>query len=83
MLSDKEREAVCSQVARLLRKEREKRGLSLGAVAVKSGLSRQMVSYVEQEKRNPTLDTLLRITGVLEIDLAELINQARRAGPKA
>jgi transcriptional regulator with XRE-family HTH domain len=37
-----------------------------------------MVSYVERGMRNPTLDTLLRITGVLEVELEEVIKQARR-----
>ena len=56
-----------------------KRGLSLNALAQKSGLSRQMVSYVEQELRNPSLDTLLRISEVLEIHLDEILGRARAA----
>jgi transcriptional regulator with XRE-family HTH domain len=32
--------------------------------------------------RNPTLDTLLRIAAALEIDLAEIIDQAIRSAAK-
>jgi len=71
-------EAISSQVACLLKAEREKRGLSLNVLAQKAGLSRQTVSYVEQEVQNPTLDTLLRITSVLGIDLEKIIAKARK-----
>ena len=72
-------EAVCSQVARLLREERAKGGLSLNLVAQKAGLSRQTVSFIEQEQRIPTLDTLLRITLALDIDLEKIIAKARKS----
>jgi transcriptional regulator with XRE-family HTH domain len=71
-------DAISSQVARLLKEERQKRGLSLNVLAQRAGLSRQTVSYVEQEVQNPTLDTLLRITSVLEVDLEKIISQARK-----
>jgi hypothetical protein len=37
---------------------------------------------VEQEVQNPTLDTLLRITSVLEIDLEKIIAKARKAAAR-
>jgi DNA-binding XRE family transcriptional regulator len=75
-------DAISSQVACLLKVEREKRGLSLNVLAQKAGLSRQTVSYVEQQVQNPTLDTLLRITSVLEVDLEKIIAKARKAALK-
>jgi transcriptional regulator with XRE-family HTH domain len=72
-------EAICSQVAHLLKEERVKGGLSLSLVAQKAGLSRQTVSFVEQELRIPTLDTLLRITMAMGIDLEEIIAKARKS----
>jgi transcriptional regulator with XRE-family HTH domain len=74
--SDKSQQAVCNRVARILRREREKRGLSMNQVAERAGLSQQMVSYVERGMRNPTLETLLRMAAALEIDFAEMIRQA-------
>jgi transcriptional regulator with XRE-family HTH domain len=75
--SNATREKICSNVARLLREERERQNLSLNALASKASVSRQMVSYIEQEERNPSLDTLLRITDALDIQLDELLNRAR------
>lgn len=45
-------------------------------LAGESGLSQQMISYVERGLRNPTLDTLLRIAAVLKVDLWELLKEA-------
>lgn len=77
MPSSVPRENICSNVARLLREDRQRKNLSLNAVAAKAGVSRQIVSYIEQEERNPSLDTLLRITDALGIHLDDLISQAR------
>jgi transcriptional regulator with XRE-family HTH domain len=76
VLNGKKRTAICSEVAGILKAEREKRRLSMTAVAAQAGLSQQMVSYVERGIRNPTLETLLRITGALDINLAEVISRA-------
>ena len=79
VLTNKSYEAICSQVASLLKEEREKRGLSLNLLSEKAGLSRQTVSFIEQELRTPTLDTLLRITTALQVDLEQIIARARKA----
>src|SRR6267142_873104 len=42
-------DAISSHVARILKEEREKQGISLNLLSQKAGLSRQTVSYVEQE----------------------------------
>jgi transcriptional regulator with XRE-family HTH domain len=75
-------EKVCSQVARILREEREKRKLSMTGLAERAGLSRTMIRFVEREVRNPTLETLLRITNALEIDLGKVIKKAQAAARK-
>jgi DNA-binding phage protein len=80
--SNKSQQAVCSRVARILRQEREKQGLSMNLVAERAGLSQQMVSYVEREMRNPTLETLLRIAAAMEIDLAKVLQTAQKAASK-
>lgn len=66
-------------MALLLREKRVAQELSLNELAKRAGISRQMVSYVEQQKRNPSLDVLLRITEVLDMKLEDLIKDARRA----
>ena len=79
MTNNRRRESIAAEVAKLLRKEREHRNLSMTTVAEKAGLSQQMVSYVEREMRSPTLDTLLRIADALEIDLGDVLQRAQRA----
>jgi len=48
----------------------------MNLVAERAGLSQQMVSYVEREMRNPTLETLLRIAAAIGVDLGKVISQA-------
>lgn len=82
MSKDRFREAVISRVIHRLREEREKRGLSMNVLAQRSGLSQSMISLVERDQRNPTLDTLLRIGEVLEVDLGKIITAARKAASR-
>ena len=76
MLNGKKRMTICSEVAKLLKAQREKRRLSMTELAAKAGLSQQMVSYVERGIRNPTLETLLRITEALDVPLGKMITKA-------
>ena len=55
----------------------------MSAVAQKAGLSQQMVSYVERELRNPTLDALLRITEALGVDLTDVLRKAEQLAAKS
>lgn len=82
MPTDKSTEAISSQVAFVLKAERLKRELSLKVLAKKSGISRQTISYVEQEVQSPSLDTLLRITSALGVDLAKIIARAQKRALK-
>lgn len=76
------REAVCTDVVRFLRDERKRQGTSMEVLAQKAGLSQSMISLVERDLRNPTLDTLLRMSEVLNVDLGEVISRSRRASLK-
>ncbi|MCF7763185.1 MAG: helix-turn-helix transcriptional regulator [Verrucomicrobia bacterium] len=71
------RKALITEVIRQLRIEREKQKLSMSAVAQRSGLSQSMISLVENNHRSPTLDTLLRIAEVLEVDLGQMISKSK------
>jgi transcriptional regulator with XRE-family HTH domain len=82
MATDKTRRAICAAVAHILQEERNKRGLSLTAVATGAGLSRQMISFVEQETRNPTLDTVLRICDAIGVDFETVLKRAKRQARK-
>lgn len=78
MKSEKWFNEVGSRVAKILREEREKKKLSMNRVAEGAGLSPSMISMVEREMRKPTLDTLLRITTAIEIDLIDVLERAQR-----
>ena len=71
-----------SHVARILREERERQGISMTALAERSGLSQGMISLFEHEHRNPSLETLIRIAHVLQIDLSVVIRRAYKAASK-
>jgi transcriptional regulator with XRE-family HTH domain len=75
---DRNAQVFCAKIISLLRKERERRKLSKYFVAQESGLSPQMIAYVENGERNPTLETVLKMAGALGVDLAEIINRARK-----
>ena len=78
VMKDELREAVAREVVRLLREARETRGISMNVLAQRSGLSQASISLIERNLRVPNLDTLLRITEVLEVDLGKLIQKAMR-----
>ena len=59
-----------------LRTERLRQGLSQNEVARRSGLDHTMVMRVEKQERMPTIDTLLRMTDALEVELGEIITAA-------
>ena len=74
--------AFCVSFSKVLKSEREKKKLSMNAVAQMAGISQQMVSYVEREMRNPTLETMLRIAAAIEIDPVEVLRRATKAARK-
>lgn len=73
------REVIQAELSRLLREERQRKGMSMTSVAERAGLSQQMVSYVERSMRQPTLDTLLRMCEAMNLELPKLLADATRA----
>jgi len=69
-------EAIRKEIIRLLREEREGRNLSNYVVAQNSGVSESMLSLVERELRNPTMELMLRIADGIGADLPALIKKA-------
>jgi transcriptional regulator with XRE-family HTH domain len=75
-------QALCVKALSLLQKERERRKLSKYFVAQESGLSPQMIGYVERGMRNPTLETVLRMAEAMNVDFEDIIRRARKELPK-
>jgi transcriptional regulator with XRE-family HTH domain len=72
-------EALCAEIVRLLREERERRKLSRYAVWKRCGVSQSMLSLVERGQRNPTMELMLRIADATEADLPLLMQEARKS----
>ena len=79
MTRSRKRERICSGVVEILRTTRESKGISMTELADRAGLSRSIISLVERELRNPTLDTLLRISQALGVSLGEVIARSEAA----
>ena len=75
---DRSVQPLCAKIISLLQQERKRRKLSKYFVAQESGLSPQMIAYVENGERNPTLETVLKIASALQVDLAAIITEARK-----
>jgi transcriptional regulator with XRE-family HTH domain len=71
-------QAICVKALVLLKEERERRKLSKYFVAQESGLSPQMIGYVESGDRNPTLETVLRMAEAIGVNFEDVIKQARK-----
>jgi len=69
--------AVCSQAIRLLREERERRGLTKYALSAQCGLTQQTISYVERGLRQPSFETILRIADGIGVKLEDVLRRAR------
>jgi len=80
--SQKSYAELSERIVRLLRDERKRQGLSKYSVEQRSGISQQMVGYVERGLRRPSLETALRIADGLGVDLAEIITRARKLSAK-
>jgi DNA-binding XRE family transcriptional regulator len=71
--------AICVQVIRLLREERERRGLSKYFVSAQCGITQQTISYMERGLRHPSFETILRIADGIGVNLEDILKQARSA----
>jgi transcriptional regulator with XRE-family HTH domain len=72
----KRSEMVGEMAIRLLAEKRIALGLSMNVVALRAGISHTMISRVERGLRKPTLDTLLRISEAMGVELWPLLKDA-------
>ncbi len=56
-----------------LKRIREERNLSLGQLAEMAGVSKVMLSQLEKGSSNPTINTIWKITGALQLPYADLL----------
>ncbi|GII87293.1 transcriptional regulator [Sphaerisporangium siamense] len=66
-------ETVTAAIASNVRAQRAHRGLTLDALAARSGVSRGMLVQIEQCRTNPSVSTLTRIADALGVTVARLV----------
>ena len=69
-------EPVCAALAEVIRQRRAASGLSLNRLAELTRLSRQMISFIETNRRIPTIDTVARISRAFGIPFSKLVAEA-------
>lgn len=55
---------------------RKQRGMSLDELAKRSGVSKSMLSQIEQDKTNPTVITVWKIAQALDVSIQELMESS-------
>jgi transcriptional regulator with XRE-family HTH domain len=63
---------------RKIREVRERRGMTLRGLAAKAGLSGSLISQIERDKVSPSIDTLLKLVDVLDMDLDHVFKDFRK-----
>jgi len=69
-------EEVAAAVARNLRAQRTQRGWTLDTLATRAGVSKGMLVQIEQQRTNPSIATLCRLSDALGIALGSLVEVA-------
>lgn len=59
-----------------LKQEREKQNISQLELSYSSGVSQNMITYIENGKRTPTLHTILKLCNALKINPSTLFIEA-------
>src|SRR5579883_2064550 len=70
------------RLAASLRALREEHGLTIGALAKQTGLSKSTISMIEAGTANPSLEVLWRLTQALSVPLGALLGAEQRPAPR-
>lgn len=65
-------------IGQRVRKNRKQAGLSLEQLAQLSGVSKAMLSQIEQNKANPTVVVICKISNALNVGISDLVESAGR-----
>lgn len=68
---------TAAKLARNLIRCRRAAGLTQEDLAIRASLNRSQISLLEQAKRQPTIDTLLKLAGGLGVEPAELLREMK------
>ncbi len=70
---------LSGEIGRRVRQLRLERGWSLERLSTASGVSRSMLSQIERNRANPTLNVTLRIAHALGVSLGEMVEKPEQA----
>jgi transcriptional regulator with XRE-family HTH domain len=65
---------VHKKIAEKIRRIRKDRNISQEELALKAGLNRAYVGYIERGERKPSVDTLAKLAKALKVKLSEFID---------
>ena len=68
-------EEVLSQIGSSIRALRKEKGWNQEKLAEMSGINDKEVSHIEQGRRNITIDTLVKISKALEVNIESIISK--------
>lgn len=68
MTIEEQEKYICTQ----LKKQRESHNLSQMELSYESGISQNMITYIETGKRTPTINTILKLCNAMKISPALL-----------
>ncbi|MEO8556878.1 MAG: helix-turn-helix transcriptional regulator [Actinomycetota bacterium] len=66
--------AIATRIGRVIRREREKRGLSQEALSELAGINRSFLGEIERGMAIPSIVTLQKLADSLGVKLSELIS---------
>ena len=75
---DRDQRALHEAFGRALRTKRLERGLSQEALSFACGRHRTFVSILERGRSSPTLDTVFRLAGALDVTPSSLIEDTEQ-----
>lgn len=76
MFNDDDIISIENAVIKKLKFFREERNLSQFELSLQSGVSQNMITYIETGKRSPTLKTVIKLCKALEISPAKLFEES-------
>src|SRR5690349_15548945 len=82
-MTETEREAVSMDLSARIRERRLALGLTLEALAQRTGVSRAMLSDIERGRKNPTVKLLAGIAEGLGCTVSALLGEGGGAPPEA
>jgi transcriptional regulator with XRE-family HTH domain len=72
-------DVILTRIAQAIRRRREEMGLTVRALASRSGVSSSMISDVERAAKSPTISTLAALSEALEMPLSALVESRQPA----